>query len=89
MFLMKTQLRDYGISFVCNLFSLADFKTLLIFDILIICLDVVFFGFILFGDLCASWTYMSFSPGWETFQQVFLQMFSALIPLSSPSGTII
>ena len=50
---------------VSNCFSLAPFKILslyLTFGILIMmCLGVGLFGFILFGILCAFWTYMSVS----------------------------
>ena len=49
---------------VTNCFSLAAFKVLflfLTFGILIICLPVGLFASMLFGTLCASWTYMSIS----------------------------
>ena len=49
--------------YITSCFSLAAFKILslsLTFDILIVmCLDVHVFGFILFGSLCVPWTWMS------------------------------
>uniref|UniRef100_A0A9L0INV3 Uncharacterized protein n=1 Tax=Equus asinus TaxID=9793 RepID=A0A9L0INV3_EQUAS len=79
--------------YVACCLSLAAFRILsfsLILDILIVtCLDVGLFGFILFGALCDSCTWMSVS---------FLRLgmfstiissnrFSAPLSLSSPSGT--
>ena len=51
--------------YVTSCFSLAAFKILSLswnFDILIkMCLAVGLFGFLLFGTLCVSWTWVTFS----------------------------
>ena len=63
--------------YITNWFSLADFKILssLNFDILIItCLGIHLFGFILFGTFYISWTWMSISsPNLGSFQMLFFQ----------------
>ena len=62
--------------FVTSWFSLAAFRFLslsLIFAILVVmCLGVALFGFVLFWTLCVSWTWMSVSS-------LRLRMFSAII----------
>lgn len=64
--------------YITNWFSLADFKILslsLNFDILIItCLGIHLFGFILFGTFYISWTWMSISsPNLGSFQMLYFQ----------------
>ena len=79
--------------YVTCCFSLAAFNILsllLSFAILTtMCLGVNVFVFILFGTLCASWTWMSvFFHMLGTFSAImFSNMFSAPFSLSSPSGT--
>ena len=79
--------------YVTSCFSLAAFKilSLLLFftNLITTCLSVDLFGFILFGTLCASWTWMSVSfPRLGKFSAIISSnKLSAPFSLSSLSGT--
>ena len=78
---------------VTNCFSLSAFKILslsLKFGILIMmCLDLGLFGFILFGIICASWTYMSISfTRLGKFSVMFSNRCSIFCTISTPSSTL-
>uniref|UniRef100_A0A9L0TV09 Uncharacterized protein n=1 Tax=Equus caballus TaxID=9796 RepID=A0A9L0TV09_HORSE len=85
-------LMDFPLYVTCGL-SLAAFGILslsLILDILIIiCLGVGLFGLLLFGALCASWTWMSvsFLRRGKFSSIISTNEFSAPLSLSSPSGS--
>ena len=77
---------------ICH-FSLAAFNNFslsLIFATLItMCLGVFLVGFILYGTLCTSWTWVAFSfPTLGKFSTIISSnIFSGPFSLSSPSGT--
>lgn len=84
--LAERSAQSYKVSLICNYFSLAAFKKLSSFAILIIiCLCVYLFGFLLFGTHCDSCT-------WKPISFYWLAKFSAIIssnsifPLLSPSS---
>ena len=79
--------------YITNCFSLAAFKILFFtFDILIImCLGVGLFGFILFEMFRASWTCMSasFNRLGKFSTIISSNSFSVIFSLASPSGSSI
>ena len=73
--------------YVITCFSLAAFKILSLFLSFFMCLSVFLFGFILFGTLWVSWTWMSFSRLGKFSAIISSNNFSGPFSLSSPSGT--
>ena len=68
-----------------NNFSLSLFFA----NLIIMCLGMFLLGFILYGTLCASWTWMAISfPTLGNFSTIISSnIFSGPFSLSSPSGT--
>ena len=83
-----------GVSFyvICR-FSLVAFNnfslSLIFANLISMCLGVFLLGFILYGSLCASWTWVAISfPMLGKFSTIiFSNIFSGPFSLSSPSGT--
>ena len=76
-----------SLAYVTNCFSLSAFNILspsLVFALLItVCLDEDLFGIILFGTLCAAWTWMSVSfPRLGKFSVIISSNISLPLPLS-------
>ena len=84
----------YGISLVCTCcFSLAAFNIfslcLVFVSLISVCLDVFLCEFILYGVLCASWTWLtiSFSMLGKFSNIIYSKFFSYAFFFSSSSGT--